>query len=119
MMTPPAYRKDFCERCGSPVPQPSGEPDIYVVPAGSLDDDPTIRPERHVWVNCQAPWHEIDDELPQFTDAQYVFYLVQEWDRAGKENAADGYAYVIKYYPNSDAAVAARKRLTEIRGTES
>lgn len=119
LTAPPAYRKDFCERCGSPVPWPDGEPGVYAVPAGCLDDDPEIRPERHVWVNCQAPWHEIHDELPRFTDAQYVFHWVQEWDRAGKPDAADGYAYVIKHYPDSDVAKAAKQRLAEIRGADT
>ena len=119
MMTPPAYRRDYRERCGSPVPWPSGEPGVYAVPADSLDDDPALRPEIHVWVNCQAPWHEIDDELPQFTDAQYLFYRIQEWDQSGQGNAADAYSYVIKYYPDSDVADAARERLAEIRGAES
>ncbi len=41
---PPAYRRDFCECCGSPVPWPSFESGTHVVPAGSIDDDPEARP---------------------------------------------------------------------------
>jgi hypothetical protein len=31
----------------------------------TLDDDPGIRPERHIYVGSKAPWFEITDDLPQ------------------------------------------------------
>jgi hypothetical protein len=33
---------------------------------GTLDDDPGVRPQCHVFVGSKAPWHEITDDLPQF-----------------------------------------------------
>ena len=56
----------FCERCGSEVPRPSRERGIVVVPAGSLDSDPGVRPEMHIFVGSMAPWSRITDKLPQF-----------------------------------------------------
>jgi len=38
------------------------------VPAGCLDDDPGIRPERHIFTAAKAPWYPIADALPQFED---------------------------------------------------
>ena len=38
------------------------------MPAGCLDDDPGIRPERHIFVASKAPWHEISGALPQFNE---------------------------------------------------
>jgi hypothetical protein len=35
------------------------------VPLGILDDDPGIRPERHIFVGSKALWFEITDDLPQ------------------------------------------------------
>jgi hypothetical protein len=38
---------------------------MVFVRAGSLDDDPQIRPQHHFWVSAKAPWHEICDSVPQ------------------------------------------------------
>jgi hypothetical protein len=56
----------FCSRCGSKVPRVSPERGIVVVPAGSLDTDPGIRPMAHIFVANKAPWFDITDRLPQF-----------------------------------------------------
>jgi hypothetical protein len=56
----------FCTRCGSGVPRISVERGLVVVPAGSLDSDPGIRPQMHIFVESRAPWDSIADTLPQF-----------------------------------------------------
>ena len=61
---PPAYRTSFCRRCGSPVPDPDPS-SSFEVAAGVLDDDPGLRPDKHIFVELKAPWFEISDELPQ------------------------------------------------------
>ena len=48
------------------VPRISAERGIVVVPAGSLDTDPGIRPMAHIFVANKAPWFDITDTLPQF-----------------------------------------------------
>ena len=63
--TPPPYRTSFCRRCGSPVPNPDPAATWFEVPAGLLDGDPGLRPDRHILVELNAPWHEISDSLPQ------------------------------------------------------
>jgi len=55
----------FCRVCGSPMPRAVPMRDFVVVPAGSLDGDPGIRPAYHIFVGSKAPWHEISDSLPQ------------------------------------------------------
>jgi len=62
---PPAYRVSFCRRCGSPVPNPDPGASWFEVPAGVLDDDPGVRPDKHIFVELKAPWFEITDTLPQ------------------------------------------------------
>ena len=62
---PPGYRRFFCRRCGSPVPNPEPGGTWFEVPAGLLEDDPEIRPERHIFVDEKAPWTIITDDLPQ------------------------------------------------------
>ena len=55
----------FCGICGSPMPRaaPSGRIDI---PAGSLDDDPGVRPGANIHVAEKADWVALDADLPAF-----------------------------------------------------
>ena len=62
---PPAYRTTFCRRCGSPVPDPLPTESEFEIAAGTLDDDPGIRPDKHIFVEFVPAWNEIHDELPQ------------------------------------------------------
>jgi hypothetical protein len=66
---PPAYRACFCSRCGSPVPDPNAHSGLLDVPVGSLDDDPGLRPERHIYVEAKSAWFAIHDDLPQLDKA--------------------------------------------------
>jgi hypothetical protein len=59
----------FCKICGSSVPRIDLERSIAIVPMGSLDDDPGIRPQFHIFVGSKAPWDEISDDLPQHGEA--------------------------------------------------
>ena len=68
--SPPPYRTNFCGRCGSPVPNPFSDSPYVEVPAGLLDDDPQIRPDRHIFVDVKSPWFDIKDDLPQLAQAE-------------------------------------------------
>jgi hypothetical protein len=59
----------FCSRCGGKVPRPSPERGVVVVPAGSLDTDPGLRAQGHIFVADKAPWFDITGTLPQFPGA--------------------------------------------------
>lgn len=67
---PPPYRVAFCGRCGSPVPDPPPGADWFEIPAGLLDDDPGLRPDKHIFVECGSPWFTIADTLPRYTGAE-------------------------------------------------
>ena len=62
---PPAYRHAFCRVCGSSLPAALEGTPYVALHAGTLDDDPTTRPFRHIFVSQRAPWHAITDEMPQ------------------------------------------------------
>jgi len=66
---PPPYHTSFCGRCGSPVPDPKRESRWVEVHAGVLDDDPGLRPERHILVEAKSPWFTITDQLPRLDRA--------------------------------------------------
>jgi hypothetical protein len=62
---PPAYRSTFCSRCGSPVPDPTATGEWFEIAAGLLDEDPLLRPQRHIMIEHKAAWFPIADALPQ------------------------------------------------------
>jgi hypothetical protein len=65
----PGYRTFFCGRCGSPVANPDPDTPWFELPAGALDDDPELRPDRHIFVDSKSPWYAIADGLPQLDRA--------------------------------------------------
>jgi len=69
---PPAYRVAFCRTCGSAVPDPTIESGWFEIPAGLLDDDPQIKPDKHIFTEVQAPWHHITDNLPQLSNEELL-----------------------------------------------
>lgn len=79
LYSPPAYESHFCSSCGSPVPPVEPQGDSLEIPAGLLDDDPHVKPDKHIFVEFVPPWHEITDSLPQYT----IRELVRE--RTGRE----------------------------------
>jgi len=74
LRNPPAYRVCFCRRCGSPVPDPFGASLFMEVPAGLLDDDPQLQPDKHIFVELNPRWFPIHDGLPQI-DRQALIAL--------------------------------------------
>lgn len=62
----PGEHKGFCSNCGSSIyTRFDSNPGIYGFPLGTLDTDPGIKAERHVFVGSKAPWYDITDDLPQ------------------------------------------------------
>ncbi len=67
--SPGKFRR-FCQTCGAHVyAHINSRPEIVIVRAGLLDDEPGVRPQNHIWVSHKAPWFEITDSLPQFPEA--------------------------------------------------
>jgi hypothetical protein len=55
-----------CRRCGSLLYSVVRDGAYVHVAMGTLVDDPTIRPTKHIFVGSKAPWFTITDDLPQF-----------------------------------------------------
>lgn len=62
------FAQVFCDVCGSKLPRVDESRDLVVVPMGSLDDDPGVRPREHIFVASKAPWFEIADALPRHAE---------------------------------------------------
>ncbi len=54
-----------CKTCGSLLFSVVRAGAFVHVAMGTLVDDPTIRPSRHIFVGSKAPWFTITDDLPQ------------------------------------------------------
>ena len=57
----------FCSGCGSTLAG-TDKGKITTVTLGSVEGDPGIKPESHIFVGSKAEWHDICDNLPQFEE---------------------------------------------------
>jgi hypothetical protein len=63
--TAASFATTFCRRCGSPLPHHTRSGREVVVPAGSLDDEPSIRPTSHIFTDAVPAWSCLDGDLPR------------------------------------------------------
>ncbi len=64
----PGYMRWFCRRCGCAVPRLGRTRKYILVPAGLLDDDPQIRPQRSIFWDERAPWLINTHLIPKHCD---------------------------------------------------
>jgi hypothetical protein len=62
------YCTGFCPECGSSMPWASRNGKYYLVPAGTLDDDPGCSPERNIHWGSRSPWYTAVGGLPTFEE---------------------------------------------------
>lgn len=63
----PQARRSFCADCGSPLTyEPDSAPEEVHLYAAALEDPNAVAPSRHVFVEEQLDWLEIDDDLPRY-----------------------------------------------------
>lgn len=67
---PPAYCRSFCRGCGCQVPDPAPLTEVFEIPAGLLDDDPLVRPDRHIFIDYKSNWFDPAEALPQLSKAE-------------------------------------------------
>ena len=58
----------FCRNCGSSLPWMSQSGVSVVIPAGTLDEDPGIRPTQNIFWKSRAPWREEVGALPHYDE---------------------------------------------------
>lgn len=65
----PGEHKAFCSVCSTSLfTRFDAQPEAFGFPLGTLDTDPGVRAQRHVFVGSKAPWFEITDDLPQYDE---------------------------------------------------
>lgn len=60
------FAVSFCTRCGSTLPWLGKSARSVVVPAGTLDQDPGIRPRHNIFLGNRAPWYVDSDSIRQY-----------------------------------------------------
>lgn len=62
------FTRTFCDTCGGPLPREIPHIGMVFVPAGTLDDEPNIRPQARIFQDSKMSWSCEGDELPLFAE---------------------------------------------------
>ena len=60
------HQKSFCCTCGAALPRMQLGGNLLVVPAGSLDTPPDVRPSAHIFWASRASWDAHLEDLPRY-----------------------------------------------------
>jgi len=63
---PGVISKAFCTNCGSLMPYISSKNGKLIIPAGSLSEDPGVRPDDNIFWENRAEWYDSVPEAPRF-----------------------------------------------------
>ena len=62
------FATTFCTECGSSLPWLAQSGKTVVVPCGSLDDDPGIKPSQNIFFASHADWYQEPAMLPKYAE---------------------------------------------------
>ena len=61
------HDRRFCGHCGSNILVALlDEPDDFYLSMGSIDGDPKLPGEYHIFVGSRAPWYKANDDAPKY-----------------------------------------------------
>jgi ADP-ribosyl-[dinitrogen reductase] hydrolase len=62
----PGKHRYFCGNCGSHLVALRDGSQTMALRVATLDDDPKLRPQAHIWVASEVPWLAYGSEVPVF-----------------------------------------------------
>lgn len=62
------FATSFCTVCGSSLPWKAQSGKAVIIPAGTLDGDPDIRPFQNIFYGSKAQWYENASELIKYEE---------------------------------------------------
>lgn len=62
------FATSFCTQCGSSLPWLAKTGRVVMVPAGSLEEDPGLRPVQNIFWDSRAGWYVEPSELPHHAE---------------------------------------------------
>ena len=60
------FATSFCKTCGSSLPWLTKSGKAMIIPAGTLDDDPAMKPMHNIYYADRAKWYEAVDNLKKY-----------------------------------------------------
>ncbi len=61
------FARTFCKTCGGPLPKEIPDMQLVLIPAGTLDTEPNIPPQAHIFQDSKTAWSCSDDVIPCFS----------------------------------------------------
>lgn len=62
------FATSFCKNCGSSLPWLAKTKKGLIIPAGTLDTDPNIRPKQNIFWDSKADWYEEVSNLVKYSE---------------------------------------------------
>jgi hypothetical protein len=62
------FATSFCKKCGSSLPWLTQSGRAYIIPAGTLDDTPSIKPMHNIYYADRAEWYEDACKLKKYDE---------------------------------------------------
>ena len=62
------FATSFCKKCGSNLPWRNQRGSAVIIPAGTLDEDPGIKPRQNIYYKSRAPWYVDVADLKKFDE---------------------------------------------------
>ena len=59
------FATSFCKQCGSLLPWLSKSGRVFIIPAGTLDGDPGVRPTQNIFCGSRSDWYADASSLPE------------------------------------------------------
>ena len=63
-----SFSTTFCKICGAPLPHHTRSGREIIIPAGSIDQEPKVLPESHVFWDSRPRWSCCNEDLPRFSE---------------------------------------------------
>jgi hypothetical protein len=60
------FTRTFCSQCGGPVPVLLKDFNMAFVPAGTLDEEPNLKPQARLFQDSKTSWSCGGDDIPCF-----------------------------------------------------
>jgi len=62
------FRTVFCKTCGSPLPRATPDLSMAVIPAGSLDTEPPLKPTARIFWDSRTDWSCAEGGVPAWAE---------------------------------------------------
>jgi hypothetical protein len=62
------FARTFCNTCGGPLPREMPDFGMVFIPAGTLNEEPNIKPQARIFQDSKTAWSCSEEAIPGFAD---------------------------------------------------